>query len=125
MLGLVNADQVGGIGEETAVRVQSVGDLGDGEIAGSGGSGERDIDSLEAVVAAKIGMMAGLEYLGSTFGQADGRDDAGVFEMTDAGVGTDDVDDRRSEGLRVVLGFERAAQDVIEFAYGRLWRMSG
>jgi hypothetical protein len=112
VLGLVNGDQVGGIGVETAVRVQAVGDLGDGEIARSGGRGECDIDGLETMVAAEVGMVAGLEYLGSAFGQADGRDDAGVFEITEAGLGTDDVDDRVSESARIVLGFERAAHDL-------------
>jgi hypothetical protein len=78
----VNGDEIGGVGVETAIRVQPVVDLRDWEIGWGCGGRQRDINSLEAVVTTEVLMMIGFEDLGSTLGQADGRDDAGVFEIT-------------------------------------------
>src|SRR5271166_3834636 len=125
VLGFVKGDEVGGIRVETSIRIQPVADLRDREIARSGRGGERYIDSFKAVVAPEVGMMAGLEYLGSAFSQADGRDDAGVFEITETGVGANDVNDRVSQGAWVVLRLEHAAQNIIGLAESRLRWISG
>ena len=61
------------------------------------GGRQTDVDSVHAVVAAEVGMMIGLEDLWSTLGQADGRDDAGVLDVTDGGLGTNNVGDGLSK----------------------------
>jgi putative transposase len=122
MLGLMDSQQIGRIGIETAIRVQPVSDFGDGKIGWGRGGRHSDVDGLEAMVAAEVGMMIGFEDLRAALGQADRRDHAGMFKVSDGGLGTNNVGDGFSKSGRIVFRPEHATKNIEDLTDRSLWR---